>query len=312
MISRSTLIAALVVVELAILGLAANALTGGNILSGPAPASISFALPNPGNPGNVASPLDRTFVTGPTPHVRIDVPGIPVTVEAGNGLSVRVIETLTRHGFISGKPVPLGAEQTADGVRVHAIGDGAVFVIMGSYEHSLRVIVPATAQVELATGDRIDVSGMRAKLVAHTSDGSLHVRDHQGDLDVSTDDGRIELTDVQGAAIDANDRDGRIYLTRVGAERLVAHSDSGRIVGTGVRAVNGGLTTNDGRIVVSFTATSDAIATVHTDDGTVHVSGLSSQDLGADRRIVTLGAGRGHFEISTGDGPITITQGANG
>jgi hypothetical protein len=310
MISRSTLIAALVVVELAIVGLAGSAIGAGHMIAGPAP--FAFTAPVGSVPNVAGVRLNRTFVTGPVPRVQIDVPDVSVTVESGPALSVRVEESVALHGLITGRPAPLAAVQTPEGVRIYATGENGVHFMLGTESHTLRVVVPPAARVELATRGSIDVSGLRAKLIAHTSDGWLHVRDHQGDLDVSTDDGRIELVDVSGSAIDAIDHDGRIYLTRVGADRLVAHSDSGRIVGTGVRAVDGGLTTLDGRIVVSFTTTSNATAVVHTDDGAIRVSGFTSLDTGTNRRTVTLGDGRGHFEISTADGPITITQGANG
>ncbi|MDB5093725.1 MAG: hypothetical protein JWO85_1826 [Candidatus Eremiobacteraeota bacterium] len=300
MISRSTVLGGLIVVELAIVGAAASALTGGGTPSGyGAPTSM----------GSTA--LDRTFITGPAPRVVVDVGDVHVTVETAGSPSVHVVETVLAHGFMSGKPDAVVAEQTPDGVRVHSTGDGSLHVMLGHFNHELRLVVPATARLELATGGRIDASGLRAKLVAHSSDGSIHVRDHQADLDASTDSGRVELVDVQGKAIDATTRDGRIYLTRVGADRLVAHSDSGRIVGAGVRAFDGSLTTADGRVIVSFTAGSDATAQVHTDDGEVRVAGFSSTDDGTSKRTVRLGSGRGHFEISTASGPITITQGAN-
>jgi hypothetical protein len=311
MISRPTLIAALVVVELAIVGVAANALGLGQLMSAP----LSMAPPNlenlAGSGGAAARPLDRTFVTGPSPRVVVDVRDVDVTVEAGAAPNVRVDETLAVRGFVSGKIPPLVVEQMPDGIHVSAPDSGSVHVMIGSVTHSLRIIVPPAARVEVSSAGTIDVSGLRAKLIAHTSDGSLRVHDHQGDLDVSTNDGRLELVDVHGDAIDAIDHDGRIYLTRVGADRLVAHSDYGRIVADGIRAVDGGLTTRDGRVLVSFASDSNATADVSASDE-IKVSGFSSVDGGANRRIVTLGAGRGHFEVSTGDGFITITQGANG
>jgi hypothetical protein len=317
MISRPTLIAALVVVELAILGLAANALGAGHI--GPSIASPSIVLftgPNgsgpPGPQSTSSTPLDHTYVTGPAPHVSVDIHDVDVTVETGTLPTVSVVETVAEQGFVSGRPAPLHVMQTPEGLRITSTGDDGLHVMVGAVSHRLHLIVPPAAHVELATAGTIDVSGLREKLVAHTSDGSLRVHDHRGDLDVSTDDGRIELVDVQGNAIDATDHDGRIYLTRVGADRIDAHSDDGRIVGEGVRAVDGALTTLDGRILVSFTASSNATANVHTDDGDISVSGFPSMDEGDKRRTVTLGAGHGHFEVSTGDGPITITQGANG
>jgi hypothetical protein len=319
MISRPTLIAALVVVELAIVGLAANALGSGHIGPTIIPPSIAgFTGPNgfsgpPGPQSSSSTPIDRSFVTGPSPHVNIDVhDDVDVTVETGTLPTVSVVESVAMHGFVSGHPAPLSVMQTPDGIRITSAGDDALHVMVGSVSHSLHLIVPPTARVELTTAGTIDVSGLREKLVAHTRDGWLHVRDHRGDLDVRSDDGRIELVDVQGDSIDAIANDGRIYLTRVGADHLNAHSDSGRIVGESIRAVDGGFTTLDGRIVVSFTAASDATAIAHTDDGDIEVSGFRAVDSGDRRRTVTLGAGHGHFELSTGDGPIMITAGANG
>jgi hypothetical protein len=242
----------------------------------------------------------------------VDIPNIHVTVETGTTPTVRVLELVSVHGWVSGSPVQLAADQTPDGVRVRALGTGGVTVMFGSYTHELRIVVPPAARVQMSTAGDVDVSGLRAKLIARTTDGDVHVRDQQGDLDVTTDDGRIELTDVQGSAVDAVTHDGRIYLTRVGADRLDAHSDSGRIVGTGIRAVDGGLTTQDGRVIVSFAPSSDATAAVHTDDGHISVSGFPMTDESGNSRTVRLGSGRGHFEVSTADGPITITQGANG
>jgi hypothetical protein len=315
MISRSTVLGGLIVVELAIVGAAASALTGGGMSPQYGAARAEFGGPFAGfhnaRRAMASTPLDRTFVTGPTPRVVVDVQDVHVTVETSGSSSVHVVETALAHGFVSGRPEAVVAEQTADGVRVHSTGDGSLHVMIGAFNHELRLVVPATARVQLATGGRIDASGLRAKLVAHSSDGSIHVRDHQADLDASTDSGRVDLVDVQAKAIDATTRDGRIYLTRVGADRLVAHSDSGRIVGAGIRAVDGSLTTANGRVVVSFIAGSDATARVHTDDGEVSVAGFSSTDDGASKRTVRLGSGRGNFEISTANGPITITQGAN-
>jgi hypothetical protein len=315
MISRSTVLGGLIVVELAIVGAAASALTGGGMSPYHGAHNVEFGTPFGGlhdaRTATGSTALDRTFVTGPAPRVVVDVGDVHVTVEAAGSPSVHVVETVLARGFISGKPEAVVAEQTPDGIRVHSTGDGSLHVMFGEFNHELHLIVPAAARLELATGGRIDAAGLRAKLIAHSSDGSIHVRDHQADLDASTDSGRVELVDVQGKAIDASTRDGRIYLTRVGADRLTAHSDSGRIVGNGIRAVDGSLTTADGRVIVSFTAGSDATAQVHTDDGEVRVAGFSSTDSGASKRTVRLGSGRGRFEISTASGPITITQGAN-
>jgi DUF4097 and DUF4098 domain-containing protein YvlB len=200
----------------------------------------------------------------------------------------------------------MAAQQTLDGVRISSPGDD-VHVL----RHEVRITVPATARVELASAGGVQVSGLRSKLIAHIPDGAITVRDQRGDVDISTGSGRITMIDVQGTDIAANTRDGRIYLTRVGAERINAMSHSGRIVGVDVRAVDGTLTTRDGRVILSFTGDSDAVVSAHTADGTVNVSGFTITEKDDQRSVLRVGSGRGHFEVSTSDGPITITPGAS-
>lgn len=308
MISRSTVIGGLIVVELAIAG-AAVGVFATPIMAPP----LFFGHPAAPVSAGAVTLLNKSFIAGPAPHVVVAMPGIPVTVEVGASPTVQVTETLVRRGWVVGTPSRLDAERTPDGVRIHNLDVGELNALLfGSVDHSLRVTVPPGARVELATEDTITVRGLRAKLVAHTRDGRINVTDHQGDLDVATDSGRIYLTDVQGTAIDAVSHDGRIYLTRVGADRLAVHSDSGRIIGTGVRAADGGLTTADGRIEVSFTASSDATASVRSHDGRITVTGFPFTSDGKERGTARLGEGRGHFEVSTGNGHVTIAQGANG
>jgi hypothetical protein len=313
MISRSTLIGALVVAELGIAGLATEAIAGGSV-SGPAGL---FAAPQhgftrgfgPGSPGSGG--LHRSFVAGLAPHVVIDVHDVNVVVQADGGSTVRVDETLQKSGWVTGEIPALAAQQSLDAIRVSSSGENGLHVVIGRFMHEVRVTVPSLARVEFASAGRVDVSGLRTKLLAHIPDGAIQVRDHRGDVDVSTGSGRITMVDVQGSDIAANTRDGRIYLTRVGADRINGTSSSGRIVGVDVRAVDGTLTTRDGRVVLSFTGNSDAIVSAHTGDGHVRVSGFPITESDDQRSVLRLGSGRGHFEVSTADGPITITPGAS-
>jgi hypothetical protein len=310
MISRSTLIGALVVVELGIVGMAVRAIAGDSAPTGP---------PAPGQPhhhhfgGGVTPParLDRTFTLGATPHVVVDVHDVDVVVDAGSQPVVRAVESTSMAGYVSGTIPVLSAETGPAEVRIASASDGGVHVVFGELSRKLRVTVPVGAQVEIVSAGRIDATGLRAKLIAHSPDGSVHVRNHRGDLDLSTDSGRIELVDVQGADIAANTHDGRLYFTRVGAERMNGHTNSGRIYAVDLRVKDGALSTNSGRVAASFTGTSDAKITAKTGDGKIVVEGLPSAEADGDARSVQLGAGSGHFEISTDDGGVTISRGAN-
>ncbi len=317
MISRSTLIGALVVVELAIVGAAVDSFSG----LGGSPEPHGFGWSGTAQAGTT-TPLDRRFATGPAPHVVVDVGDVSVVVRAAAGSGVHVLEQVKRVGWISGSLAPVQAEQTADGVRISSHGGSGLNVVMGGLEHDLIVTVPATAAVEVTSTDRIEATGLRARFAAHTDDGSVHVHDQRGDLDLSTNDGRIELVDVEAADVTARTADGRLILTRVVADRLRASTDDGRIQATDVRLADGAITTKDGRASVAFTPDSDATLTVRTADGRIDLAaGLTGDPAAADaradaesdrqERVVRLGSGRGRFEVSTGSGPISIAQGAH-
>ncbi|HEY6233938.1 MAG TPA: hypothetical protein VIW69_02390, partial [Candidatus Elarobacter sp.] len=136
MISRSTLIGALVVTELAIAGLATEAVAGGQ---------FGFAGGSFGARSEASDRLHRSFVAGPAPHIVIDVHDVDVVVQAGSGPGVRVDETLERGWLFPGAVVPpLTAQQSLDGVRISSPGESGVHV----QRHEVRITVPPTARVE--------------------------------------------------------------------------------------------------------------------------------------------------------------------
>ncbi|HYW55284.1 MAG TPA: DUF4097 family beta strand repeat-containing protein [Dongiaceae bacterium] len=306
MISRSTVLGALVVVELAIVGMGAKAIAGGG--SGPPQAGPGFALRDFGS--SAATPLDRTFLTGPAPRIVVDAHDVAVVVDGTGGPAVRVTETVRKAGYVAGDIPAIVAQQTPDGVRITATGSTDVIAI-GKLTHEVRISAPVGAHVEITSAGHVDAGGLRSKLIAHLAEGAFVIHDHRGDVDVSTGGGSIRMVDVQGSEIAASTRDGRVYLTRIGADRIHASSASGRIVGADVRAVDGVLTTRDGRIILSFADNSDATVDAHTGDGKVRVTGFDATQSDGGHSIVRLGSGRGRFEVSTDDGSITITHGAN-
>ncbi|GAC1573156.1 MAG: hypothetical protein NVS3B7_04270 [Candidatus Elarobacter sp.] len=307
MISRSTLIGALVVVELGIVGMAAKAIAGDAAGMGfgfPA-ASPSFAAP-------FTRTYQATFPSGARPHVVIDVHDLDVVVQSNAAATMRVVEVLQKSGYVRGTFAHVSAEQTSDGLRIASSGADGEHMVIGSLTHQLTLVVPPGARVEVLSGGRIEAGGLRAKFIAHVEDGAIHLTNHRGDVDVSTASGRIYLTDVQGTDIAASTHEGRLYLTRIGAERIDAHTNFGNVFATDVRAVDGALTTKSGRIALSLAGNSDVTVTAQAGDGeTVSVSGIASTGDDDQKRIVRLGSGRGHFEVSTPDDSIAITQGAN-
>jgi hypothetical protein len=308
MISRSTVIGALVVAELTIVGLSVSAIAGTGPSSGFSPPHL---FPADSNSAVTSAPrFDRTLETSAAPHIVIDVHDVNVTIDGSQRGSVHATESVHLAGFVTGTLAPIEAAPIGDGIRISARG-GNVQVMLGELSRTLRIAVPEGARVEVLSAGRIDVSGMRNKLVAHTPDGQIHVRDHRGDLAVSSDSGRIELIDVHGADVAADTHEGRLYFTRVDADRIDGHSNYGRIYAVDVRARDGALSTHSGRISASFTGQSDATVSVSTRDGDVTVSGLPSTPSGKASSIVRLGAGTGRFEVSTDEGDVNISQGAS-
>jgi hypothetical protein len=306
MISRTTLVAALVVVELAIISAAGQAIAGGH-------RHFHETHPGWGESGHrhsdpVVTTLDRTFAAGGiTPHVIVDVTDVPVTVQTASTTGVHVVGTVRKSGFENAGDGAIAAVQTADGARITA---GNTSDVPGDFERTLRLTVPAGALVEIASGGRIEASGLRAKLIVHVGDGSIRIANHRGDLDVSTGSGAIELVDVQAEAIGAHTKDGHLKLTTVGAEHLDAHTKSGHVAATDLRAADGALTTDDGHVEVTFAADSDANVNLHTDNGSIIGAGAGDTTQSAESRTVRLGSARGNFTVSTASGTITVSQGA--
>ena len=312
MISRSTLVGALVVTELVILASAGQAIGGG----GPAyaPGSMPGTHTHFGIVFNdrrapaVTSTLDKVFAAGPTPHVVVDVSDVPITVETGNVPAVHVVGTVRKSGFRNAEDGAITAAQTADGVRVSADDTSDV---RGTFDRTLRLTVPPGALIVIAGGGSVHASGLRAKLVAHVSDGDVRVSNQRGDVDVVTGSGEVELVDVQADAVIAHTGDGGVKLTSVGADHVDAHSDSGDIAASDIRAVNGALTTADGSVGVMFAASSDANVNLHTADGSITGAGEGAETTDSmQTRSVRLGSARGSFTVSTGSGSITVSQGA--
>jgi hypothetical protein len=302
MISRSTLIGALVVVELAILGLAARAvgLSGGT-------SPTAFVPPGPSWGGSTATASNTLYPTGPAPVVVVDLHDVSVSIETASIGGVRVTDGVRSWGLFSHHVVPVNVERTADGVRISVNDSGKGFFTRIS--RHLEVQVPPLAQVRVVSAGDVEASGLRTAFSVHDVN-DVTVRDHRGDLDVSADRGDITLADVQANTISATTSNGNVTLTRVVTDQLTTHSDDGDITADEVRANGGAVSTADGDVKVSFAPGTDATVNLNTGDGSITVNGArQGDDDGSHAQVVHVGLGRGHLDISSGDGNIT-TQGA--
>jgi DUF4097 and DUF4098 domain-containing protein YvlB len=206
-----------------------------------------------------------------------------------------------------------GSEQQLQGINMRAQASGSEIQIKAEFDKaaerriapgitntsatvSLEVFVPRSTTLNASSGDgRLLVEGVNGELNLHTGDGSIDVRDGGGRLIARTGDGRIRLTGFDGEA-DVNTGDGGISL-------------EGRFTKLNAR-------TGDGSI--SLALPSGTNATVETDaedvtnDGlAVNTDGGGANEDGEDARRVrhwTVGSGGTLFRLHTGDGRITLRR----
>jgi hypothetical protein len=291
--SRMPLVAMLVAVEIAIVGIAVYALTGHHTI---------FASGTPGFDGfrqvNYTAPSFAPLAVGSGPTIAIDDPSDRVIVTASNDRFVHVVDRTQVRGNFWGSPhiAPLRFDRNANGVTISRAEDSE-FVGFGfeSVTRRIEVQVPSDAALAIARCGGAEVSGVTGGVTAHSVDGSILLADLHGAVDVRDDDGRIEARRIVGDTFSARSNDGRIILDGVVSPKIDVN-------------------TLDGRIIATFPSDSDATIMARTNDGNIIRDGtlLNHGDGDAASQTLTLGSGSAKVAMATDDGTITIfTNGAN-
>ena len=220
------------------------------------------------------------FQAGAAPSVVVRDPDSHVVVTVSQDGRVHVVDQSHLHGFVFGGPtalMPLSAKQTGpDSVLVERASQPGTW-IMGESRRRIELAVPPGTHLDVETSSATDVTGLQAALKVRSQDGHIGLWDISGDVDVASDDGHIELHNVRATHVSVLTNDGRIT-----AEGLVLDGES-------------------------------ATATLHTDSGSVHVSGavnpagtykFDSNDGGITADLA--GAGGLALSANSGDGSINI------
>jgi hypothetical protein len=278
--SRVALVAMLVAVEVVIVGLAITSLGFGHV-SG-ARENESF----------VAKPV-TPIAAGDSPSISIDDPDSTIDVTTSNDGLVHVQDDTSTDGWSwwsSGRIPQLQVSHSGDTVSIvrpeaHHVEMGFVF-----FNHHVDVRVPSGAHVSVSQCEGASVSGVH------------------GGLDVHSQDGGIDLSDIAGASVVATSDDGHITATALNptgsSPSVTLHSNDGHIRASGVFAAHGTyeLSSDDGRIDASMAPGSDVTIDPSTDDGQIRVDG-NRYDGGSIR----VGSGSGSMRLRTADGSIHIT-----
>ena len=253
---------------------------------------------------------------GSTPHVRIDDADSTVTVNVSADGRVHVEDNTHFVGAIwsSHEVAQLSVERTADGVRVYRPSEGNNWFSMGGWaQRDITVSVPTGATVEIENCSGADLSGITGQVRAHSSDGHISARDLRGDADLSSDDGHIDVSNVQAKRLAVSTSDGSLNLNDINVDDLHGSSSDGSIRASGLQINSGVLQTSDGSIELALT-NSNLSVHAHTDDGRVSYNGRSIGSSGDDDDSSTgdfnIGTGGGSLQVTTQDGSIRIA--ANG
>ncbi len=310
--SRATIIAALVAVEVAIVAVAIYAIglrqTAGG-WHGQAFASMQRFDFN----AQPVAPIEA----GRTPHVVIDDPQSRVGVGVSTDGQVHVTDLTNVHGasWGSGGSIPqLHVTRTVDGVSI-VRAPHARFFLFGSVDERIDVTVPSSARLEIVRSSGADVSGLTADVNVRSQDGHVTLTDVNGTASANSDDGYIEATRIRGDSLSVTTADGHIALRDVAVRTLTAHTNDGRVSVVSLGDVqNGNVSTNDGSIRLELAPASNLTLNASTNDGSISSNGSSVGGGEGDgaQYTIALGNGAGTLRVSTSDGSIhIITNGAH-
>jgi hypothetical protein len=292
MISRGTVIAALIVVELAVLGEIGVALRGG----APVPWSVQRTEASSG-PRLVEGGAHKTFEAGNHPALTVDIGYADLTIVTRDAPQIDVSVSKSRDfGFLRSRE-PITARQDGDAIRIVAPDAGGW---SSGDDRMVTVVVPAQTQVTVVNAGDIKATGLRAE-------ASLN----------STGSGYVAVDDFNAPALHVT-ANGRITLNQVVSARLNATSSDGHVEGSGLQ-VRDGSVESDGRVTLGFATGSDSLVTAETNDGRISVSGFtpvasvetgrkSGDDDDSASQTVRIGAGAGHLDVHSSDGSIHLIQ----
>jgi hypothetical protein len=299
---RLAIIAGLGIVEVWIVGLMIHSLGGDRREPDYPPPSAAQAASG----GRTA----KTLEAGAAPHVVIDDDEAALSISVHPGTTVQVLEERRISGWFHGRLQPLSVVKTSDGVRITQPG-GGLAVTFGSVRRRLDVVVPPSARIDVRAAASVTAAGLRADAIVHSDDGSIVVSDQRGAVRLKTDNGRIELRDVEAPAVDVGSDNGRVVFDRVRADRVAVVTDNGRIDISRSLLRGGKIQTDSGRIRLGLDPDSNVTVSARASSGKIVAQPpltVANGDSGQPASI-RVGDGAGRLEVGTDGGSITVLAG---
>ena len=322
MVPRSTLIAVLVGVEIALVISMVHAVQGRGFAwfapgipvadAGGVPASES---------GAARKPRSYQFAAGPNPAVVVDAAGVDVVVETQAVPQISVVMHESRSGPFFGTPQEIAARD--DDGTIHVTSDDVKQTrVFGSEKLTLHIAAPPNTRISVSDAGDVTLAGFRAATSLDSRDGAIDVHDFHGDLTATTSEGRIDVSDADCSTLHVSSADGRVVLTRVRAAQIDASSSNGRVEGSGLALRDGTVASSNGRVSLGFAPGTDTTVTAGTSNGRVNVSGFTAvpakyvrhgggdddDDDSTAAKTVRIGAGSGKLDVHASNGSIDLNQ----
>ena len=303
--NRRRIIAALALVQLAIIGTMITAVTWRH------DGAIASAAPAAGD--SKPALRHKAIAVGDDPHVVIDASNFAVEIDVGADGKV-VFDDLSEHaGAILAGHRAIDITETDDGVKIAASENDAVN--LGISDLRLRITVPKSSKLEI------------------TDCASASIANLTGGVQVTSGNGRVLLTNLAAATVEVDAGNGRVEAKGIKAESLTIHASNGKVIAQNIsiagedpkleftasngkieftgRLAPGGtysMESSNGSVTVGLPDDSDTTVTAAAANGSVRAGeGIALREDG-DNKVATFGAGRGALSVSTSNGSISIQR----
>jgi DUF4097 and DUF4098 domain-containing protein YvlB len=259
---------------------------------------------------------EKRFTVTAVPELKLTTFDGAIELRAGEDAKTVIVE-IEKRGPTQEGIDQLRVESRQDGnqieVEVKRPSREVVFFGIGTTPTAKLIItMPREGNVIAKSGDgSIHVEDVHGRLELRTGDGSVRARNAGGKITVSTGDGSVTLDSINGD-LDADTGDGSVSASGTfGAVKL--HTGDGGIT---LRAESGtkmsddwSLTTGDGSVSVYLPQDFAAELDAHSGDGSIRNElTLAAEGGEVSKRTVRarLGGGGKTLKIRTGDGSIRL------
>lgn len=150
-------------------------------------------------PGANAEDVTKAYTVSGRPNVRVDTNDGSVTVTSGDTKEVRF--RVEYQGYDLNKNLRVDSRQDGDRVELIARVTGRWGISWGSNSRHLHieVVMPRTGDLQVSTGDgAVEASSLDGNIVISTGDGSVKAHALSGTVDLHSGDGSINVEGLKG------------------------------------------------------------------------------------------------------------------